>query len=49
MTATAAALLGVHDLIVVEEDGALLVARKDRAQDVRLVVDEVRKRHPELA
>ena len=43
------ALLGVNDLIVVEQDGALLVASKDRAQDVRLVVDEVKKRRPELA
>jgi mannose-1-phosphate guanylyltransferase len=43
------ALLGVHDLIVVEHDGALLVASKDRAQDVRLIVDEVKKRRPELA
>jgi mannose-1-phosphate guanylyltransferase len=43
------ALLGVNDLIVVEHEGALLVASKHRAQDVRLVVDEVKKRRPELA
>ena len=43
------ALLGVNDLIVVEQEGALLVARKDRAQDVRLVVDAVKKHRPELA
>jgi mannose-1-phosphate guanylyltransferase len=43
------ALLGVNDLIVVEQDGALLVASKDRAQDVRLVVEAVKQRRPELA
>ena len=43
------ALLGVSDLIVVEHEGALLVATKERAQDVRLVVDEIKKRRPDLA
>jgi mannose-1-phosphate guanylyltransferase len=43
------ALLGVEDLIVVEHGGAILVARKDRAQDIRLVVEQVKKRRPELA
>ncbi len=43
------ALLGVHDLIVVESGDAILVARKDRAQDIRLVVDAVKKARPELA
>jgi len=43
------ALLGVNDLIVVEHQGALLVARKDRAQDIRLIVDQVKKRRPELS
>ena len=37
------------DLIVVEQGDAILVARKDRAQDLRLVVEEVKKRRPELA
>ncbi len=32
------ALVGVKDLIVVENDGALLVCARDRAQDVRRVV-----------
>ena len=32
------ALLGIQDLIVVEHGGAILVARKDRAQDIRLIV-----------
>jgi mannose-1-phosphate guanylyltransferase len=43
------ALLGVDDLIVVENGDAILVAKKDRAQDIRKVVDEVKKRRPDLA
>ncbi len=43
------ALLGVEDLIVVEHGGAILVARKDMAQDIRLIVDEVKRQRPELA
>jgi mannose-1-phosphate guanylyltransferase len=43
------ALLGIDDLIVVEHGDALLVARKDRAQDIRLIVEQVKKRRPELA
>jgi mannose-1-phosphate guanylyltransferase len=38
------ALLGVKDLVVVDTPDALLVCQKDRAQDVRLVVDELRRR-----
>ncbi len=38
------ALLGVEDLVVVDTRDALLVCRKERAQDVRLVVDELRRR-----
>lgn len=43
------ALLGVDDLIVVEHGKTLMVARKDRAQDIRLLVEEVKSQHPELA
>lgn len=43
------AILGVDDLIVVEQGGAILVARKDRAQDIKLVVDQLKKARPELA
>lgn len=43
------ALLGVDDLIVVEHGGAVLVAKKDRAQDIKLIVEQVKKNHPELA
>ncbi|MFO0615338.1 MAG: sugar phosphate nucleotidyltransferase [Polyangiaceae bacterium] len=35
------ALLGVDDLVVVETDDALLVCPRDRAQDVRLIVDRL--------
>jgi len=38
------ALVGVEDLVVVDAGDAVLVCRKDRAQDVRLVVDELRRR-----
>ncbi len=38
------ALVGVEDLVVVETDDAILVIPRDRAQDVRLVVDELKRR-----
>jgi mannose-1-phosphate guanylyltransferase len=38
------ALLGVTDLVVVDTPDALLVCPKARAQDVRRVVDELRRR-----
>jgi mannose-1-phosphate guanylyltransferase len=37
------ALLGVEDMVVVDTPDALLVCPKGRAQDVRLVVDELRR------
>lgn len=43
------ALLGVNDLIVVEHGGALLVAHKARAQDIKLVVERIKKEKPGLA
>lgn len=43
------ALLGIEDLIVVEQGQALMIARKDRSQDIRLIVDLVKKQRPELA
>ncbi len=33
------ALVGVHDLVIVETDDAVLVIPRERAQDVRMVVD----------
>jgi mannose-1-phosphate guanylyltransferase len=38
------ALVGATDLVVVETDDALLITTRDRAQDVKLVVDELKKR-----
>jgi mannose-1-phosphate guanylyltransferase len=43
------AALGVEDLIIVETDTVLLVARKDRAQDIKKMVDAVRSERPDLA
>lgn len=37
------ALVGVRDLVIVDTEDALLVVPRDRAQDVRQVVDELRK------
>ncbi len=42
------ALLGVEDLIVVEHGSAILVAHKSRAQDIKRVVEEVKKVRPDL-
>ena len=39
------ALLGVRDLVVVESDGAILVAHKDRSQDIRQIVDALKTDH----
>jgi len=41
------ATLGVRDLVVVETPDAVLVCPARRAQDVRLVVDALRRRHGE--
>jgi mannose-1-phosphate guanylyltransferase len=38
------ALVGVSDLVLVETDDAILVIPRDRAQDVRRVVEELQKR-----
>jgi mannose-1-phosphate guanylyltransferase len=38
------ALVGVDDLVVVDTDDALLVMPRERAQDVRLVIEELKKR-----
>lgn len=40
----AIALVGVHDLVVVETDDALLVLQRDRAQDVKQVVEALQQR-----
>ncbi len=38
------AMLGVHDLCVVETDDAVLIMPRERAQDVRSIVDELARR-----
>jgi mannose-1-phosphate guanylyltransferase len=38
------ALVGVNDLVLVETDDAVLVIPRDRAQDVKRVVEELQKR-----
>ncbi len=37
------AAIGLEDMLVIQTKNAVLVARKSRAQDVKLVVDELRK------
>jgi mannose-1-phosphate guanylyltransferase len=37
------ALVGVHDLVVVDTPDALLICRRDQAQDVKKIVDELQK------
>jgi len=43
-TVRTVALLGVSDLCVVETDDAVLIMPRDRAQDVRMIVDELTRR-----
>jgi mannose-1-phosphate guanylyltransferase len=38
------AALGVHDLIVVDTPDAVMVCPRDRAQDVKKLVDDLRER-----
>jgi mannose-1-phosphate guanylyltransferase len=38
------ALVGVHDLCVVDTDDALLVIPRERCQDVRAIVDALKRR-----
>jgi len=38
------AMVGVNDLVVVETDGAILVLKKDKAQDVKKVVEMLEKK-----
>lgn len=39
--------IGVHDLIIVDTPDALLVAARDRSQDVRKITDELKRRNHE--
>ncbi|NUP13598.1 MAG: mannose-1-phosphate guanylyltransferase [Polyangiaceae bacterium] len=42
------AMVGVSDLVLVETDDAVLVVPRERAQDVRLVIEELKKHRPDL-
>ncbi|OQY39529.1 MAG: mannose-1-phosphate guanylyltransferase [Candidatus Cloacimonetes bacterium 4572_65] len=42
------ALIGVEDLVLVETDDAILLAKKDRAEDVKKVVDYLKSNKEEL-
>jgi mannose-1-phosphate guanylyltransferase len=42
------ALVGVNDLIVVEHHGSILIAAKERAQEIKLIVEQLKQRRPEL-
>ncbi len=42
------ALLGVEDLIVVRSGNATLICPRDRAQDVRLIVEQLERDQPDL-
>lgn len=42
------ALLGVHDLIIVQTDGVLMIADKRRSQDIKLLVEKVKLTKPSL-
>ncbi|MGH7889135.1 MAG: mannose-1-phosphate guanylyltransferase, partial [Thermodesulfobacteriota bacterium] len=39
------AMVGVNDLVVVETDDAILVLKKDKAQDVKKVVEMLEKKN----
>lgn len=42
------ATLGVNNLIIVEHGASLLVADKSRAQEIKKIVDELKKKRPDL-
>lgn len=43
------ALLGVNDLVVVRDGDVVLVAAKDRAQDIKTLLEKVKAKRPDLA
>jgi mannose-1-phosphate guanylyltransferase len=43
------ALLGVNDLVVVKQGNVVLVASKDSCQDIRKLVERIKKDHPEYS
>ena len=38
------AAIGLEDIVIVDSDDALLIARKDKVQDVKLVTEALKKR-----
>jgi len=43
------ALVGVNDLVVIEQEDALLICHKDQTQNVKDVVDELKRRNNKIA
>jgi mannose-1-phosphate guanylyltransferase len=43
------ALMGVNDLVVIKDGDVVLVTTKDRCQELRSLVDRVRKEHPKFS
>jgi len=41
------ALVGMHDVVVIQTAGATLIARKDQEESVRHIVEELKKRDEE--
>jgi hypothetical protein len=41
------ATIGLKDMIVVDTDDVVLVCPKSRAQDVKRIIDELKKHHKE--
>jgi mannose-1-phosphate guanylyltransferase len=42
------AALGVHDLIIVEQGEVILIAQKDRAQEIRQLVEQIKQKRSDL-
>lgn len=42
------AMLGVNDLIVVENQGTVMIAQKSRAQEIKTLVEALKRERPEL-
>lgn len=42
-------ILGLENIVVVDTKDALLVASKDRVQDIKKIVNEIKENHPPLA
>jgi mannose-1-phosphate guanylyltransferase len=47
-TAKSIALIGVDDLVIVETEDALLISSKDRSEEVKEIVNRLKKENPKL-